>query len=264
MYLDKLLDFAWNYGPKLLTALVMLFVGFWVIRRLTRAFQFFLRTRHIDPSLSPFFGSLVDIVLKVTLLLVVASTVGIQTTSFIALFSAIAFSIGLALQGSLGNFASGVLILLFRPYRVGDLVTVEGKTGRVQAIQIFSTILLTPQGRLIIVPNGKITEGSIENIASEAQVQAEISLLVELETDLALLRDVVGSVAKRCPTALPDREASVQIAGITRDDMKAQIAFYTLGSNYDTTLNFMYEELKLAFDAAGIELAKERRREQWQ
>ena len=117
---ERLINFAWAYGPSILMAIALLVVGLWVIKRLVRGFDVFMRKRKLDDSLRPFFLSLLDVGMKVILLLVVASMVGLETTSFIAIFSALAFSVGLALQGSLGNFASGVLILLFRPYKVGD------------------------------------------------------------------------------------------------------------------------------------------------
>lgn len=260
-YLDRFVDFAWNYGPKMLMAIALLVVGLWIIRRFIRGFDSLLRARKIDDSLRPFFISLTEVGLKVVLLLVVAGMVGLETTSFIAIFSALAFSVGLALQGSLGNFASGVLVLLFKPYRVGDLLRVADHTGYVTEIQIFNTLLLTSQGKRIIIPNGKMTEGPIENIAETAEVQAEVTLLVSSETSLDALRQVADEVAARCPHRLPGRPAAVQLAGITRDDLKAQIGCWTTGRHYEETLHFMYEELKLAFDAAGIQLAKERRRE---
>ena len=117
-YLDQFIEFCLHYGPKVLAAAAIFFIGMWVIRRIARGFEFFLKAREVDGSLRPFFTTLIDTVLKVALVLIVASTIGIETTSFIAIFSAIAFSIGLALQGSLGNFASGVLILLFKPFKV--------------------------------------------------------------------------------------------------------------------------------------------------
>ena len=199
--------------------------------------------------------------MKVILLLMLASTVGIETTSFIAIFSAIAFSIGLALQGSLGNFASGVLILLFRPFRVGDLLSVSDKTGKVAEIQIFSTILMAPSGKKIIIPNSKMTEGPIENIAEGSNVQAEVSLLLHSKTALDWLRATVEEVAARCPHASDHGPAQVQISGLSREDMKVQIAVWTKGETYEETMHFLYEELKKAFDVAGIEFAKERRKE---
>jgi small conductance mechanosensitive channel len=260
-YLDKFIDFSWSYGPKTLAALALFFAGLWVIRRLTKGFDIFLHKRKVDPGLRPFFTSLTDMGMKIVLVFMVANTIGIETTSFIAVFSAIAFSVGLALQGSLGNFASGVLILLFRPFKVGDQLTVSDKSGKVTEIQIFSTILMTPSGKKIIIPNGKMTEGPIENIVHGAEIQAEIPLLLSSKTPLDWLRNTVESVAVRCPHALPGKAPVVDLEGITRDDMKAVVGVWTLGEHYEATIHFMYEELKKAFERAGIELAKERRRE---
>ncbi len=260
-YLYKIQEFAVVYGFKILTAAAILVVGLWIIKRLVRALDKFLRNSRIDVSLRPFFTSLTDVGLKVTLLLVAASIIGLETTSFIAIFSAIAFSIGLALQGSLGNFASGVLILMFRPFRVGDYLTVQDKSGKVTEIQIFSTILMTPQGKKIIVPNRKLTEESVENMAEDAEVQAEVSLLLTGETSLEQLRFVADKVVARCPHALPGKPAIVQVSGITRDDVKAQIGCWTTGQYYDEVMCFLYEELKLSFNVHDISLAKERRKE---
>ncbi len=260
-YLDHLIDLGWKYGPKVLSAVALLIIGLWVIKRLIRGFDMFLRSKKVDPSLRPFFTSLCDTGMKVILILMLASTVGIETTSFIAIFSAIAFSIGLALQGSLGNFASGVLILLFRPFRVGDLISVSDKTGKVAEIQIFSTVLMAPSGKKIIIPNSKMTEGPIENIAEGSDVQAEVSLLLHSKTALEWLRATVEEVAARCPHASDHGPAQVQISGLSREDMKVQIAVWTKGETYEETMHFLYEELKKAFDVAGIEFAKERRKE---
>lgn len=242
-------------------ALALLIIGLWVIKRLIRAFDTMLIKRKMDDSLRPFFVSLTDVGLKVVLLLVVASMVGLETTSFIAIFSALAFSVGLALQGSLGNFASGVLILLFRPYRVGDLLTVSGLTGHVAEIQIFSTVLLTQHGKRIIIPNGKMTEGAIENMGHETPVQTQVSLLVDAETPLDTLRQIAAEVASHCPHALPDRPATVQLSGMSRDDIKIDVGCWTTGQFYNETLDFLYEGLKAAFDSQGIKLAKERRKQ---
>lgn len=260
-YLDRLVDLCWIYGPKVVSAVLLIIIGLWVIKRLTRGFDMFLRTKKVDPSLRPFFASLCDTGLKAILILMVASTIGIETTSFIAVFSAVAFSIGLALQGSLGNFASGVLILLFRPFRVGDLISVSDKTGKVSEIQVFSTVLMTSSGKKIIIPNGKMMEGPIENIADGSDVQAEVSLLLNSKTPLDWLRATVDEVAARCPYGSGFGPASVQISGMNREDMKVQIAVWTKGETYEETLHFLYEELKKAFEVAGIELAKERRKE---
>lgn len=260
-YIDHAIDFAWKYGPNLIAAIALFVVGWWIIRRLTRGFDRFLQVRKVDPGLRPFFTSLSDTGLKVILVFMVANTIGIETTSFIAIFSAIAFSVGLALQGSLGNFASGVLILLFKPFKVGDLITTGGLTGRVSAIQIFSTILLTSSGKKIIIPNGKMTEGAIENIVEGMEVQAEASLLLNSDTPLELLRETVTAVVAECPTAVRSKAAEVKIRGLSRDDMKVEISAWTTGEHYEETMYYLYEALKISFASKGIELAKERRKE---
>lgn len=260
-YLDHLIEFSWNYGPKFLAALVLFFGGLWVIKRLTRGFDLFLRRRKVDESLRPFFTSLADTGMKVILIFMVANTVGIETTSFIAIFSAVAFSVGLALQGSLGNFASGVLILLFKPYRVGDLLTVNGMTGHVTEIQIFNTILLNDHGKKIIIPNGKMTEGPIENIEMDVPVQVEVAILLDGDSDMQAVRAAADAAAGRCPWRLTDRETEVVITGLSRDDVKAEISWWTMGEHYIKTTDFMHEALKEEFAGRGVKIAKERRKE---
>lgn len=260
-YLDQLIDIAWVFGPKLFTALALVLGGLWIIKRLTRGFDTFLRRRKVDESLRPFFTSLTDTGMKVFLVFMVASTVGIETTSFIAVFSAIAFSVGLALQGSLGNFASGVLILLFKPYRVGDLLTVDGRTGNVTEIQIFNTILTNDHGKKIIIPNGKMTEGPIENIVMDVPVQVEVAILIDGDSDMRAVRAAAEAAAVRCPWRLADRETEVVITGLSRDDLKAEISWWTTGEHYIKTTDYMREALKEEFAERDVKIAKERRKE---
>jgi small conductance mechanosensitive channel len=260
-YIDQLIDLALQFGPKIVSALLILIVGMWIIRRVVHSFDKVLEKRNVDESLRPFFISLIDVALKVAMLLVVASQAGIETTSFIAIFSAIAFAVGLALQGSLGNFASGVLILLFRPYTVGDLLTIDGQTGYVTEIQIFNTILTTEHGKKVIIPNGKVTEGSIENIAMGVEVQVEVTILLDSNTAVSAIREATAAAAASCPWLVEGRESEVVISGISRDDMKVDIAWWTIGEHYIHTLDFIHEALREAFETRGIQVAKERRRE---
>jgi small conductance mechanosensitive channel len=216
-YLQYAMDFLWNYGPNIVIALAMLVGGLWVIRRISNIFASFLKARKVDQSLQPFFSSLADVGMKVALLLMVAGRLNIETTSFIAIFSAIAFAIGFALQGSLGNFASGVLILLFRPYKIGDIITIAGSMGEVQEIQIFNTILATPQGKRIIIPNGKMTEGAIENIESGKDVRVDVRVSVKDKTDMATLKKAATAAVLQCPGRLEDRLPFIAIDGFEDD-----------------------------------------------
>ncbi|TNE67232.1 MAG: mechanosensitive ion channel [Bacteroidetes bacterium] len=260
-YIDQFYDLILQYGPRILSALTILIVGLWLIRRISESFERLLQKRNVDPSLQPFLTTMTDVALKVALLLVVAAQAGIETTSFIAVFSAVAFAVGLALQGSLSNFASGVLILLFRPYRVGDLISVENHLGFVTEIQIFNTILTTEHGKKIVIPNSKMTDDAIENAPKETEVQVEVSVLVDSATPVPVLREAAEAAAARCPWALPGRRAEVVLSGVNRDDMKVDVAIWTVGENYIHTLDYIYEALLEEFTARKIQLAPERRRE---
>ena len=150
--------------PRLLGALVTLLIGFWLANRITSITDKAMQRRQFDATLRPFIRSLVSVGLKVLVLLSVAGMFGLETTSFIAVFGAMAFAVGLALQGSLGHFASGVLILVFKPYKVGDLVEVGGHLGIVSEVQVFNTVLTSLDNQVIIVPNGVVTSGVIKNL----------------------------------------------------------------------------------------------------
>ncbi len=252
---QKALDWLWNYGPGIAISVAILLGGLWLIRRMIATLDTVLVARKMDDSLRPFFVSMADAGMKVMLILVVAGRMGIETTSFIAVISAIAFAIGLALQGSLGNFASGVLILLFRPYRVGDNVTIGGMNGTVKEIQIFNTMLETNSGKKIIIPNGSVTSGAIENIPQNGEVRAEVKVTFVQETSSALVRAVSGEVIRRSPSFLAQKEPYVAIVGFPGGGVEMIIGAWTTGDNHDDMVEYLHEELKKAYDSTGIKLA---------
>ena len=254
-YIKYLRDFAWNYGPNVIIAILIFIGGLWLIQRLSNIFARFLKIRKIDPSLQSFFISAADVVMKVVLLLIVAGRLGIETTSFIAVFSAVAFAVGLALQGSLGNFASGVLILLFRPYKLGDIVTVGDKMGVVSEIQIFNTVLITPQGKKLIIPNSKVTEGAIENMQMDAEIRADIKAKVKDTTALDALRIAGKNAIVLCPHRLKDKELFVEISHFIDDSMEVTIGCWTHGAHFWETYYALHQYFKIELDKADIHLA---------
>ena len=161
--LDDVLKLLIPFISKVMGALVTLLVGWLLIGRLAKGIRRTLRDKEIDPSLKGYISSLFGIGMKVLLLLAVAQMFGIKTTSFVALFSAMAFAVGLALQGNLTHFAAGVLVLLIRPFRVGHRITTQGQTGEVIEVQLFHTILKNEEGKKVIIPNGPILSGVITN-----------------------------------------------------------------------------------------------------
>ena len=173
-YIAEFSGLAIKYIPTLLLALLTLWIGFRIIAWVTRLVGRAMDNRGIEVSLSRFLKSLVNVGLKVLLLISVAGMFGVDTAAFVGILAAMAFAIGLALQGSLGNFASGVMILLlFKPYQVGDLISAQGFTGFVDEIQIFNTILMTPDNKKIIIPNSTVTSGPITNISGQGEIRVD-------------------------------------------------------------------------------------------
>jgi small conductance mechanosensitive channel len=171
-YTSKAIDLLISFGSKLLLAIIVLLVGLWLVKILVKAFKKVLENTGADVSMQKFLSSVLDILLKASLLICVASMIGIATSSFVAILGAaalvIGLAIGLALQGSLANFAGGVLILIFKPFKVGDFINAQGQAGTVHKIQMFNTILKTPDNKTIIIPNGPLSNGTIINFATES------------------------------------------------------------------------------------------------
>ena len=185
-----------EYGGKLALALLTLALGWWLINRLSLRLQRLMGGRKVDRALTSFIGSLSNILLKVLLLVSVASMVGVSTASFVAAIGAAGLAIGLALQGSLGNFAGGVLILLFRPFRIGDWIEAQGVSGSVDSIQIFHTTLKTGDNKVVIVPNGALSNGHITNFSREPRRRADINIGIDYSSDIKRAREVLLEIAQ--------------------------------------------------------------------
>lgn len=203
MNVDELvkLSEAWlpvvlEYSGKLTLALITLLIGWWLISRLMSSIESMLAARKVDRALSSFISSLVSIVLRILLLISVASMIGVETTSFIAMIGAAGLAIGLALQGSLANFAGGVLIMLFRPFRAGDWIEGQGVSGSVDSIQIFHTTLKTGDNKVVIVPNGALSNGHITNFSREPRRRADINIGIDYSSDIKRAREVLLEIAQ--------------------------------------------------------------------
>ncbi|PWT97033.1 MAG: hypothetical protein C5B52_14515 [Bacteroidetes bacterium] len=151
-----------SYAVKIVIAVVLLIIGFWIINRILRVFNSFFTRRHIDNTLKNFLRNFVNVLIKALFVLFVLNVVGIETTSLLTVIGAASLAIGLALQGTLTNFAGGVIILLFRPFKVGDRIEAQTKKGVVQEIQIFNTVILTPENKTVLIPNSLLSNGIIE------------------------------------------------------------------------------------------------------
>ena len=166
-YFEKIIDFGFEYIPKLIGGIIVLIIGLWITKLITKAVGRSLVKSNIDQSLVPFLKSLTNIILKALVAITVMGMIGIQMTSFVAIIGAAGLAVGLALSGTLQNFAGGVIILILKPFKIGDFIEAQGYTGTVKEITIFSTMLNTPDKKLVIIPNGPLSTGALTNFSAE-------------------------------------------------------------------------------------------------
>lgn len=251
-YLDKFIDMAIAYGPKVLLAVIVLIVGLFIINKLSGVLSKILKRRQTDVTLTSFLVNLISMALKVLLIISVAQMVGIETTSFVAVMAAASLAIGMALQGSLGNFAGGALILFFRPYKIGDLVEAQGHVGHVKEIQLFTTHIITPTNRLVIIPNGPMSNGSIVNHSAEGRVRVDIKIAIAGDEDIDKARTEVLKVLNANDLILKTPAPSVNVSALGDNFIHFDVLSYCEPGNYWAVFYGTQEQIKKAFVAASV------------
>ncbi len=253
-YWDMLMGMFVAFGPKLVLAIVTLIVGLWLIGRLMRLFKVTLAKRQVDPTLEGFLESIFGVGLKIMLLISVASMVGIETTSFIALLGAAGLAVGLALQGSLANFAGGVLILLFKPFKVGDVIEAQGYLGRVHQIQIFNTIVRTLDNQRVIIPNGILSNGCVTNLFIEDSRRVDMTFGVSYSDDIRHVREVLEGLIVADQRIMNDPAHDLFLSEHAASSINFLMRVWVASGDYWPVYFDMHEKVKLAFDAAGISI----------
>ena len=242
-----------QYGSKVLLALVVLLVGWWLINKLTTKVGALLAFRQVDLALQGFISSLANIILKVLLIVSVASMIGVETTSFVAAIGAAGLAIGLALQGSLANFAGGVLILLFRPFRIGDWIEAQGVSGTVDSIQIFHTILRTGDNKTVILPNGNLSNGIITNTNRQPTRKVVFDVGVDYDADLQKARQVLLDLAKD-PRVLDDPAPQAVISTLGDSSITVSLRIWTKTSDYWDVMFMLNAEARDRLKAENIDI----------
>ncbi len=251
-YVDLMIEWSLAYMPKVLMALVVLYGGFRVVGMVTKLMHKAFQHEKIDESLGSFLESLVGIGLKGLVLITVANMVGIQMTSFIALLGAAGLAIGLSLQGSLSNLAGGVLILLFKPFKVGDMIETHGHFGRVSSIQIANTILKTTDNRTVIIPNGEISNGSLENYSTEGLRRLDMVFGIGYGDDIAKAKSVLKDIIEAQEFAMKDPEPLIAVTNLAASSVDIECRMWCKGEDYHALRFAMNEAVKLTFDEKGI------------
>lgn len=250
--MEKAPEFITTHGLKLLTAILIYFIGAWVARLVSNWLRRLMGKGKVDTTIVTFVGGLVHGLLMVFVILAAIGRLGVQTTSFIAILGAAGLAVGLALQGSLSNFASGVMLILFKPFKVGDSITAGGHTGTVHDLGIFHTIITTSDNRKVIVPNSAISGGAITNFSAMPTRRVELTVSVPGNSDMNKVRDILKDILEAEPRILQTPAGSVSISDATAGEIKFSLAAHVNNADLGAVQATLLEKIKLKLTQAGI------------
>ncbi len=253
--LNNVIDMAIAYAPRIVMAIITLIIGLWIIGRVMKFIRQGLVKAGLGEDLVPFLSSLISVLLKVMLLFSIAGIVGIETTSFVAVLAAAGFAIGMALQGSLANFAAGVMVLIFKPYKVGDLVSVQDQLGHVEEVQIFNTIMKSLDNKKVIVPNGQAISGVITNLSTEGVLRVDLEVQVGYAEDFPKVQQVIYDAIAKTPKVLRDPAPYVGILSFESHNVKIAVRPYATTADYWDVYFETYKNVKSALSEAGVQMA---------
>jgi small conductance mechanosensitive channel len=243
-FTNNFIQVLYSFGPKVLGAVLVFIIGLYVTNLIARMVSRGLKKRNIDKSLQSFLGSMVSVALKILLLVSVAGMLGIQTTSFVAVIGALGLAVGLALQGSLANFAGGVLILVFKPFKVGDLIESGGHVGHVLEIQIFNTVLLTSDNKTVILANAGVSNGTIVNLSRHGNIRVQITSAVALNNDINKVREIALDVMNNFEGVLKNPAPSLNVSKVGDGMVTLAVFPYSTVENYWSVFFGVQEKLK--------------------
>lgn len=249
-----IITFIMDFGPKVLGALIVLFIGLRVVKIITKTTKKVMLKQNMDSSLIPFLSGLINIGLKALVLISVMGMVGIEMTSFIAILGAAGLAVGLALSGTLQNFAGGVMILIFKPYKPGDFIETQGYMGVVKQIDIFNTILSTPDNKRIILPNGPTSTSSLTNFSSEPTRRLDFSFGIGYTDDIDKAREVINSEIAKLPQVLKDPAPMVVVGELGDSSVNLTTRVWVNAADYWDVNFALLEGVKKAFDKNSISI----------
>ena len=254
VYWHKILDLVLTYGPKILLAIITLFIGSWLVGIIGNIFDKTLSRMNFDDTLQPYLVGVSEALLKLILYISVVGMLGVETTSLIAFLGAAGLAIGMALQGSLGNFAGGVLILVFKPIKKGDLIETGGVTGYVQSIQPFVTVLLSQDNIIHYIPNAELSSGTIKNYSVHPERRVDLTFGIGYEEDIDKARLVFEQVINSCPKVLKQKGYDIYVSELADSSVNFAVRPYCHPDDYWDVYFYMHEHVKKSLDKAGISI----------
>jgi len=237
------MDYLLKFGVSLLVAATIIVVGFWLAKRLKRTLRTVLEKRDIDPSVRTFILDFVTVVFKILVVITALAKLGIEMTSFLALLGAAGFAIGMAFSGALGNFAGGILLLVLRPYRIGDVVIAKGELGKVLDIQLFNTMMLTFDNKTIIIPNGEVIKDSITNFTKQDIRRVDFDFGLSYGHDYPAAKEIILEICKRNEMILQEPEPFVGLKNLGDSSVDLTCRVWTSTENYWTVYYYLSETI---------------------
>ncbi len=247
-------DVIVTYGPKLIGAIITLIIGWWIIKIIQKTTRKTFEKREMEASLRGFLNSMIGILLKVLLLVSVIGMMGVQMTSFIAILGAAGLAVGLALSGTLQNFAGGVIILLFKPFKVGDFIQAQGHMGSVNEIQIFNTILKTPDNKTIIIPNGGLSTSSMVNFSTEPRRRVDFTFGIAYGDDVDKAKEVLTRLIQEDSRILQDPAPFIAVSELADSSVNLVVRVWAEASNYWGIFFDLTEKVYKTFDKEGLNI----------
>lgn len=251
-YTHHILTTLIDYSPKLISALLLLFIGLWVVKFVGKVIRKIMVRRQVEPTLVEFLSDIIYWGLRIVLFIAVISKLGIESSSFVAILGAAGLAVGLSLQGSLSNFAGGMLIILFKPFKLGDAIEAQGVSGTVIDIQIFVTQLLTANNQVIFVPNGALSNGTIINFSQQHERRVDLNVGISYDTDIQLVRETALAVMKANDKILQTPEPAVSIRELTDSGIRLAIRGWTKNADHADASSEVLEQILESFAQKSI------------
>lgn len=251
-YANSFVKVLIDYSPKLVAAILLLLVGIWVIRIVNSVSRKIMVRREVEPTLIEFLSDIIYWGLRIVLFIAVISKLGIESSSFVAILGAAGLAVGLSLQGSLSNFAGGMLIILFKPFKLGDTIEAQGVGGTVIDIQIFVTQLLTANNQVIFVPNGALSNGTIINYSQQENQRTELFMGISYDTNIKTAKELILDILEKDKRVLQHPQPAVTVKELTDSGIKLAIYAWSKREDFDIVSSDILENAKTAFDNAGI------------
>ena len=253
-FLEHFIDLAWSFVPNIIVAIIIAIIGRFVVGLINKMVYKFFERKDYDPTLESFLQSFIRILLNVTLVVLVVTQLGVKTSSLVAMLGAAGLAVGLALQGSLSNFAGGVLILLFKPFKIGDWISAQGVDGAVKEISIFNTKLTTFGNQIAVIPNGQLANGNIINYNAEPIRRENYKVGIGYGSNIKVAKDILLDICAKDHRILTEPTPEVYVDGLGDSSVNLTLRFWAKNEEFWPARFDLIEQSKLRFDEAGIEI----------